>query len=149
MSILPPAYEPVTAREHAHLILPALPESLQEVPFHEPGPLTRWLMAGGHLHPEAHAHVAVHQVSARGRDVAEYCRPHSHTVPELNLILPVGRLVYDLLLGDERYEVDGPASVFIPAGLTHSANVHHGTGFFVAVLFGVQDYAKAFEPAAP
>jgi hypothetical protein len=138
--------EPLIDGTHAHLILPALPQSLHDVPFHEPGPLTRWLMAGGHRHPDAQTHVAVHQVSARGNQPHEYCRLHTHTVPELNLILPVGRLSYELVLGDERYDVDGPASVFIPAGLPHSANVKSGTGFYVAIVFGVQDYADAFAP---
>ena len=43
-----------------------------------------------------------------------------------------------------RYEVRGPASVFIPAGLPHSANVRAGTGFFVAIVLGVQEYDTAF-----
>ena len=58
--------------------------------------------------------------------------------------LPITDLIYDIVLGDARYEVHGPASVFIPAGLPHSANVRAGTGFFVAIVLGVQEYDTAF-----
>jgi hypothetical protein len=76
---------------HAHLIAPGVPSDLRDLPFHDDGPLTRWLMSGAQLHRDSQTHVA---------------------------------------------------------GTPHSANVKAGTGFFVAIVFGVQDYAAAFRPAA-
>jgi hypothetical protein len=133
---------------HSHLIAPGVPSDLRDLPFHDDGPLTRWLMSGAELHRESQTHVAVHFMSDVQRLSRAYCDVHEHTVPELNLILPVTELTYEIVLGDERYDVSGPSSVYIPAGTPHSANVKAGTGFFVASVFGVQDYAAAFAPAA-
>ncbi len=139
-----------TTTDLSHLIAPGLLRDLRGLPFHEDGPLVRWLMAGAELHPDADTHVAVHRVDALPQASRAYCEPHEHVVPEINLILPAPELVYEIVLGDERYDVAGPASVFIPPGVPHSANAKAGTGFFVAILLGINDYADAFAaPAAP
>ena len=130
---------------HAHLISPGIASGLGEIPYHDEGPLTRWLLSDADVHPAARTHVAVHRVNAVLDADRDYCDVHEHTVPELNLFLPVTDLVYDITLGEETYEVYGPASVFIPPGLAHSANVRSGTGFFVAIVLGVRDYDAAFE----
>ena len=132
---------------HAHLIAPGVLSGLERIRYHDEGPLTRWLMSGADVHPCADTHVAVHRVDAVADAERDYCDVHEHTVPELNLILPITDLIYDIVLGDDRYEVHGPASVFIPAGLSHSANVRAGTGFFVAIVLGVQEYDTAFGEA--
>lgn len=131
-------------RRHGHLISPGMVSGLETIPFHDQGPLTRWLMSGAEVHPDAGTHVAVHRMDAVREASRDYCDVHVHTVAELNLFLPVTELTYDVVLGEEAYEIEGPASVFIPAGLPHSANVRSGTGFFVAIILGVQDYAAAF-----
>jgi hypothetical protein len=128
----PPAPTPVAdghGSAHSHLISPGLLSDLGD-------PVTRWLMSGAEIHPEAHTHVAVHRVSGLDRERRASCTPHEHAFPELNLILPITGLIYEIILGDERYDVEGPASIFIPAGLPHSANVKAGTGFFVEIVLG-------------
>lgn len=141
---MPPTALQVFAR-HAHLISPGIVSGLEEIPYHDEGPLTRWLLSGADIHPEAGTHVAVHRIDAVADADRDYCDVHEHSVPELNLILPITDLVYDITLGAETYEVHGPASLFIPPRLAHSANVRAGTGFFVAIVLGVQDYEAAFE----
>jgi hypothetical protein len=130
----------------SHLIAPGLLRELKDIPYHDEGPLTRWLMSGADIHPESLTHVAVHRVSDVQPESRAYCDVHQHTVAELNLILPITSLTYEIVLDDERYEVEGPASVYIPPAVPHSANVKAGTGFFVAILLGVQDYSDAFAP---
>ena len=131
----------------ADLISPGLLRDLDTIPHHHAGPLIRWLMAGAEIHPEAGAHVAVHRLDAVGEADRDYCDVHAHTTPELNLVLPLGELRYDIVLGDETHAVTGPASVLIPAGMPHSANVRAGSGYFVAILLGIDDYASALAPA--
>lgn len=121
---------------HAHLISPGLLCDPKDLPLHDAGPPTRWLMAGTEIHPESQTHVAVHRVSGLQRESRTYCDVHEHAVAELNLILPITSLTYEIVLGDERYDVEGPASIFIPAGLPHSANVKAGSGFFVEIVLG-------------
>ncbi|MGF1664157.1 MAG: hypothetical protein ACFCVG_17115 [Kineosporiaceae bacterium] len=67
---------------------------------------------------------------------------------ELNLLLSPGRLLFEIELGDERHEVAAPASVLVPAGLRHRANVLEGSGYFI-VIIGVPEYDDSFGPRAP
>ena len=136
----------LTPSRHAGLISPGLVSGLGTIPFHGEGPLVRRLMAGADVHPQAGTHVAVHRVDAVADETRTYCDVHEHTVGELNLILPDPgtRLIYDIVLGDELHRVEGPASIFIPKDLPHSANVREGSGFFVAIVLGVGDYARSF-----
>jgi len=46
----------------------------------------------------------------------------------------MGHLSYEIRLEDELYVVEAPATIYIPAGMVHSANVIEGTGFFLAVI---------------
>ena len=64
----------------------------------------------------------------------------------VNILLSLDRLVYEITLGDEVYEVEAPASIYIPAGLVHSANVIEGSGFFVAII-ETADYVAKPPPA--
>jgi hypothetical protein len=131
----PPA--PAAATEHAQLIsrglfAPAAPHAVGRGPL--PGPAdvaARWLMAGPNLHPQAGARVTVDRVDGPQRERHGSREVHQHA--ELHLILPVAQLTYEIVLGDERYEVDGPASVYVPAGLPHSARAMAGDGFLVAI----------------
>jgi hypothetical protein len=103
-------------------------------------------MAGSGLQPSANAHIAVHRMDVVTPESRSYAQLHQHAVPEINLILPVTDLTYEVVLGEQRFEVDGPASIFVPAGLPHCANVKSGTGFFVTIVLGVDEYA-AFAPS--
>jgi hypothetical protein len=132
--------------DHSHLIARGLPADLKDVPFHGEAPLARWLMAGSGLQPSAHAHIAAHRMDVVTPESRSYAQLHQHAVPEINLILPVTDLTYEVVLGEQRFEVDGPASIFVPAGLPHCANVKSGTGFFVTIVLGVDEYA-AFAPS--
>jgi hypothetical protein len=78
--------------------------------------------------------VRVVEGTARGR--WDRSRVHEHDVAELNLVVPITTLRCEVVLGDERYDVEGPASIVVPAGLPHSLNVTAGHGFFVSVALG-------------
>jgi hypothetical protein len=103
---------PRPRRAHAHLISTGPPRGLEDA--------------------------AIHAVDGIARDREDRCEVHEHAAAELNMILPVTALTCEVVLGDERYEVEGPASVFVPAGLAHAINVTAGTGYFVSVALGPQ-----------
>jgi hypothetical protein len=107
-----PAPEPRPRRAHAHLISTGPPRGLEDA--------------------------AIHAVDGVARGLEDRCEVHEHAAPELNMILPITALTCEVVLGDERYEVEGPASVFVPAGLAHAINVTAGTGYFVSVALGPQ-----------
>jgi hypothetical protein len=110
-------------------------EPLSDVPFHHEGPLTRWLMASAALHPALNCHIAVHEFSHVEPASRAYCDPHVHDFDEINVFFTTSTLKVAVQLGAETRELDAPATVFIPAGTPHAANVIAGTGTLTAVLF--------------
>ncbi len=111
-------------------------EGLANVPFHEEGPLTRWLMASAALHPDIGTYIAVHQFSDVEPASRDYCEVHVHDYDEINVFYTDSELRVEVRLGEELIQVDAPATVFVPAGTPHAANVKSGTGIMVAILFG-------------
>jgi hypothetical protein len=111
--------------------------------FHSEAPIDRRRLCGQGLHPQANCHIAVHEI--RGLPYSldrRYCEPHSHNCPEINLLIAFQRLVFRITLGEESYLCEAPSSIYIPAGVLHSANVIEGTGFFVAIV-GSSDYRQS------
>src|SRR5690242_9139446 len=143
--------EPHRSSRFRHLISSGISEPLSSIPFHRDAPLERRRMAGWDLHPSANLHVAVHEIRAVPHvEERSYCLSHTHDCAELNLLIAFERLVFRFTLGDEEYIQAAPASVFIPAGLPHSANVIEGSGFFVVILAS-GDYQRSLvgAPSGP
>jgi hypothetical protein len=100
--------EPESARaEHAHLISRGLPRGVDDV--------------------------SVRALDASTRRRWDRAERHEHDVPELNVILPVTALTCEIVLGDERYDVEGSTSLVVPPGLPHSIEVKAGSGFLLSV----------------
>ena len=118
-------------------------EPLSEVPFHDEGPLTRWLMASKALHPQFGMYVAVHEFRDVEPAARAYCTPHVHDHDELNIFHSATGLTVELLLGEETVTVEAPATILIPAGTPHSANVRSGSGTMTAILFAGEYQARA------
>lgn len=116
------------------IIVQGRTEPMGAVPFHGDGPLTRWLMASAALHPDINCHIAIHQFSDVKQGRRDYCEVHIHDYDEINVFHTPSALRVAVRLGDETVQVDAPATVFIPAGTPHAANVTFGSGFMVAVL---------------
>lgn len=128
---------------YQHLISSGVSESLSAVMFHGKAPVRRRRMCGQDIHPQADSHIAVHEIRGVAHSLdRRYCQPHSHNCSELNLIFSFERLVFRITLGGEHYICQAPSSIFIPAGVSHSANVVEGTGFFV-VMLGCGEYRQS------
>jgi uncharacterized RmlC-like cupin family protein len=152
---MPPAIELLRPREvetegkkHADLISTGLVQPLHHVPFHANGiaPLTRRVMAGADVHPQLNKHLVTHELRNVSAGHRAYCEPHVHNCAEINILLSMTHLSYEIRLEDEIYIVQAPATIYIPAGLVHSANVLEGTGFFLAML-ETADYAASVSAA--
>jgi len=60
---------------------------------------------------------------------------HKHNFDEIHLILSEnGKLTYEIELGDEKYKVSSPSTIFIPKRLKHKAKVVSGKGIFVCII---------------
>lgn len=109
-------------------------EPLSKVPFHSKSPVKRTLMLGKKIIPNSNIHLAVHHVEAN-KKISKYSMLHKHDVDEVNLILSHdNKLIYEIQLGDEVYKVKSPATIFIPKGVNHRADVVSGNGFFVCLI---------------
>jgi hypothetical protein len=91
-------------------------------------------MAGATLHPELGYHIAVHEFADVEPGLRNYCDVHVHDYDEINVFHTTSSLCVDVRLGEETVQVDAPATIFIPAGTPHAANVRSGTGFMMAIL---------------
>lgn len=77
---------------------------------------------------------AVWMINAQEEAERDYSPAHVHDFPELNILAGApGDLVYKIMIGDEEREVESPATILIPAGIPHSANIVRGFGAFVVV----------------
>ena len=113
-----------TQPRYQHLISPGISEPIASVMFHSEAPIDRRRMCGQGLHPQADVHIAVHEIRSLPYSLdRSYCEPHSHNCPEINLLFSFERLVFRITLGEESYLCEAPSSIYIPAGVSHSANV--------------------------
>jgi len=123
-----------TARAREPIVVSGRIEPLAGVPFHRDGPLTRWLMSSAALHPNLNTHIAIHEFRDVEPGTREYCDVHVHDYDEINVFHTTSSLRVAVCLGDETIQVDAPATVYIPAGTPHSANVTSGSGLMIAIL---------------
>lgn len=122
-------------------------EPLEGVPFHSEGPLTRWLLASEAMAPGAGVFIALHEFSGVEPARRDYCRPHRHDHDEINVFHTTSHLEVEVDLDGETFVLEAPATVLIPAGVRHAANVRSGSGFMVAIL--LDGTYRATDGAAP
>ena len=120
---------PFAKNEESPFIFDMVPAALSNVPFHKDTyAITRFFAE------DFPFHIAVHEISPLLSPPAEYTQSHRHDdCAEINIILSRQVLVYRIQLGDRLYTVSSNSSIYIPQGVTHSANVLKGTGFFVTI----------------
>ena len=111
------------------MICNMLPAALSEVPFHKNTRSITRLFA-----EDFPVHLAIHEVSAVTEAPASYTEPHMHAdSDEINIIVSANTLWYKIQLGATEYIVQNNAAIWIPRGLIHSANVLHGSGYFITL----------------
>jgi len=121
-------------RKYKKYITKGIPESLSKIPFHKKAPIKRLSMLSKKTIPESNIHAAVHIVDIH-KKISKYSTLHKHNADEVNIILSQGdKLVYEIQLDDEIYNVSAPSTIFIPKGVRHRADVISGSGFFVCLI---------------
>jgi len=86
---------------------------------------------GSSMIPEADIDVGLQEVKKVPPD-SSFIKSHRHDVSQFYGI--IGDLTVEVTLEDEKHEVSGPASVFIPAGMLHSFRPLRGSGYVMTVL---------------
>ena len=77
-------------------------------------------------------HLAIHEVKKAIKKKRNYVKLHNHKKPEINIL--TGNLKYKVILENEKYLVQAPANIWIPAGLNHSANLIEGEGYYICII---------------
>src|SRR4030042_3467611 len=83
---------------------------------------------------EADVHIGLQEIRHVPPDCRALAEPHKHDANEYYLI--IGDLTLEIVLGDEKHQVNGPATVFVPAGVVHNLRPVKGSGYFVVVMKG-------------
>jgi len=81
---------------------------------------------------EADLVVHVSEVRRVPSDFQPHVAPHQHEVSSFYGL--VGDVTVEVLLGEEKHEVTGPASIFIPPGLRRSIRPLRGKGPMIIIL---------------
>lgn len=120
------------------LIVKAEPKT-KDLPFHHISGARQKVGPSYHcmnksLVPEADIYVDVNQVEQIPEGQEYQIEPHKHPVSKVFTI--IGKLTVEVILENERYEVQGPASIFIPSGVMHRLLPVKGKGYFVVIMTG-------------
>lgn len=123
--------------KHDRLIVKPFDWEDRDLVFHsstglgELGPLIAFLnreMVDG-----ADLNVFVHHIEVKGEEGPDYVDVHTHDVSQA-YVFPEPGLHFEVILGDETYVADSPATVFIPPGMKHNLKILSGKGIEVCIL---------------
>jgi len=123
---------------YEHLIGRPFLKSAKELVHHREGQGTRHVFINQRNIPTTSLYQIVRDVENATEDITSHVGMHAHNCPSTFLFIGKGHdlrgLICEVTLGDERYMLESPASVFIPGGVLHSYRFIGGSGYFVNTL---------------
>lgn len=124
-------------KKYENLITSGVEQNLNVVAYHHEAPLTRYVMLQkDRVEGDGGFRIVSHIITELPDKIPAYCELHRHDFDEVNLILSEDNsLKYCIQLEDETYEVNAPATVYIPKGIRHAAEVISGRGIYIAITF--------------
>jgi 2-isopropylmalate synthase len=101
-------------------------------------PGQRWVFLDRKKLPEASLYTIVRTVHNLAEGNESYIDPHTHTCDSEFLFIgdnaDLTGLTAHVWLGEERFVVESPASVFIPKNVMHNVQLIKGSGKFVNIV---------------
>jgi hypothetical protein len=121
--------------KYSHLITRGVEKTLSSVKFHHDAPLVRHeLLLHRDFRGDGGIRIVSHTIADLPDTIPSYCELHWHEFDEINLILSESEsLVYRIKLEDEEHIVRSPATIYIPKGIKHSAEVISGKGIYLTI----------------
>jgi 2-isopropylmalate synthase len=123
-----------------------------ELRYHREGPGTRYVMVDERVVPDARQYCIVRHIPTLTEPVAGHVDEHRHSCDSLFLFVgendDLTGLEVEVRLGSRVFPVVSPASVFIPASVSHSYRVVSGGGYFVNHVLAGEYNASLLEPHA-
>lgn len=150
----------VNSLEHTNfpLALDALinsPEiiSATELKHHRHGPGDRYVMLDNRVVPGANQYCIVRHIPKMDDFGPGHVDCHRHNVDSLFLFIGFGRgltgLTAEVVLGEEKFIVNSPCSVFIPSGVRHSYRAVAGEGLYLNHVLAGTYNDSLLEETAP
>jgi hypothetical protein len=111
-------------------------------------PVKRTIFIDKAMVPETSVYQAMHEVHGLETPPGDYQIRHCHDFVETYIFLGRGEnfsgLRAELIIEDERYEIDSPVSVYIPKGVFHNYKLLKGSGILiVTALKSEYSYEKS------
>ena len=131
------------------LILDVKVKSASELTKHKPGPSKRFVFSDHENNPDGKVYTIV-RVVKNVDNPKPHIEDHKHPVDSLWLFegdkFNLTGLKIEVKLGDKKFILDSPASVYIPAGVIHNYRFIKGSGRYTnIVLVKGGEYNKAIK----
>lgn len=124
--------------------------SATELKYHRHGPGERYVMIDDRFVEDCRCYCIVRTVDQVTFQEIGHVDPHRHHVDSLFLFLgneqQMTGLKVIVFLNDQTFEVESPASVFIPSGVSHAYQFVSGSGIFINQVFSDNYNASLLEP---
>ncbi|MBW2974407.1 2-isopropylmalate synthase [Candidatus Woesearchaeota archaeon] len=112
--------------------------SADELIGHRAGQGTRYVFLDSRVIPITSIYTIIRKVQDVREDEHSHIDMHSHNCDSVFLFVgkegDLSGLVCEVQLGNQKYKVQSPASVFIPSGLAHSYRFISGSGCYVNIV---------------
>lgn len=123
--------------DYSHLILPVREESSEVLKKHTAGPGKRFVFSDQKNNPTGNIY-AITRVVENVDNPESHIEDHAHDVDSLWLFEGANPdlrgLRVEVKLGDEKFILDSPASIFIPAGVVHNYRFISGSGRYTNIV---------------
>jgi len=131
---------------YAHLIGNPFIKTAEELIAHKEGQGTRYVFLDKRIVPDSSFYTIVRKVTNVQEDKKSHVGMHSHNCDSAFLFIGDNKnlkgLICEVCLGNEKYMIESPTSVFIPRGLQHSYRFIKGSGYYVNIVLS-GDYNKS------
>ncbi len=123
--------------KYANLILPVKTRSATELVKHRHGVGERYVFSDHNNNPNGNIYTIIRTIENVERPDPHVDR-HTHDVDSLWMFIGDNKdltgLRASVSLGNEIYEVDSPASIYVPAGLDHTYGFVKGSGKYINIV---------------
>ena len=123
---------------YSHLIGKPFARSAEELIRHKLGQGIRYVFLDTRVIPTTSFYAIVREVNDVREDERSHVDMHSHNCDSAFLFIgnspALKGLTAEVTLENEKYTLDSPASVFIPAGLAHTYRFIRGSGYYINIV---------------
>ena len=123
--------------DYSKYILKVESRSASELVKHKEGPGKRYVFSNQNNNPEGRVYTIV-RVVENVNNPEQHFEDHAHDVDSLWLFEgdkpDLTGLKIEVKLGDQKFVLDTPASIYIPAGLNHNYRFISGSGRYTNIV---------------